>query len=214
MQQAVFHLFQSSFFKSSTIKKFITSSSLMLLAISSVSAQKEDPIPSAEKEPLTEVIFLPTIHRNHLKSKSYSIDHLKVIVQEIKPDFVCTEIVPTSLKTFDLGKKDRRLSLFPEYTEAILPLRNELKYEVIPCSAYSKEINFKTVGVKKMTESHSKKIAKALDKFKGQGKKVLVTFGSGHISGLIKHLSSRKDIKVIDYRPTLQKLNRKNATAK
>jgi len=164
----------------------------MILAISSVSAQKVDPTPSAEKAPLTEVIFLPTIHRNHLKSKSYNIDHLKVIVQEIKPDFVCTEI----------------------YTEAILPLRNELKYEVIPCSAYSKEINFKTVGVKKMTESHSKKIAKALDKFKGQGKKVLVTFGSGHISGLIKHLSSRKDIKVIDYRPTLQKLNRKNATAK
>lgn len=205
MHLLISKLFQHSFLKSSIIKKLTLSSGVIMLASSSVAAQEDsEPMSIKENGVLTEVVFLPTIHRSHLKSKTYSIDHLKAIVREIKPDVICTEILPTGLKAFDAGKKDKRLALFPEYTKAILPLREELKYEVIPCSAYSVKINFRTVGVKKMTESHSEKIAAALDTLKGQGKKVLVTFGGGHINGLIMHLSARKDIKVVDYRPTLQ----------
>lgn len=183
----------------------LTMSALVFSGASAIADEAEKTDSNVEVKPLTEVIFLPTMHSRHLTSKTYSLEHLKAIVRKIKPEFVCTEIVPASLKSFDAGKKDRRLSLFPEYTEVILPMRKELSYEVIPCSAYSKEINFKTVGVKEMTQSHSEKIAAALDNIQGQGKKVLVTFGGGHISGLIQHLSKRKDIKVVDYRIRLSK---------
>lgn len=182
-------------------RSFILSISVLMFKSSPVGAEETKRL-DREVQPkvLTEVIFLGTIHGKHLKSKSYSLGHLEEILRKIHPEIICTEIVPESLKRFDSSGKDGRLSLFPEYTKVILPLREELKYEVIPCSAYSKKINFRTVGVEKMTEAHSKKIAEALDECKGQGKKVLVTFGSGHINGLMKYLKIRKDIKIVDFR--------------
>ena len=167
-------------------------------------AQAQETQPEAKNDP-TEVILLPTIHQNHLKSKDYSLARLETVMREIKPDFVCAEITPTALATNDEGKKDKRLSYFPEYTKVILPLRKELGYEVIPCSAYTQKVNFKTVGVKAMDEAHYALIAKALDEYQGQGKKILITFGSGHIDGLLEHLRLRKDIKIVDYRSELKK---------
>ena len=190
----------------------ITLISSLLIALSSYSSADEAQKPN--EKPVTEVILLPTIHSKHIKAKFYNIEQLKSVMREIKPDIVCTEITPQSLKANDEGKKDRRLSLFPEYTQAILPLREELKYEVIPCSAWTQKVNFRTVGVKKMDEAHYGLIAKALDRFQGQGKKVLITFGGGHINGLLEHLRLRKDIKIIDYRPTLNELQKSQAAPK
>ena len=205
MQQTTSHILINSFLKSSFLRRLVIASSFIATTSSSLLAQEPDFSPIKEKSSLTEVVFLPTIHGRHLKSKTYSLARLEAAVRDIKPEIICSEIVPASLEKFDAGKKDRRLSAFPEYIKVILPLREELKYEVIPCSAYSKEINFRTVGTKKMSKSHSENIAKALDKVTGQGKKVLVTFGGGHISNLIKNLKSRKDISIIDYRPILDK---------
>ena len=87
----------------------------------------------------------------------------------------------------------------------VLPLRKELGYEVIPCSAWTKEVNFTSVGVEKMNEAHFGLIAQALDELEGKGKRVLVTFGGGHIDGLLGMLRLRKDLKIVDYRPTLKK---------
>ena len=190
----------------------LTLISTFLLSFSTTSFADETPT-GTESKKLTELTLLPTIHRNHLKSSFYNLKRLKSVMRDIKPEIVCSEITPPSLKAHDEGKKDRRLSVFPEYIDVILPLRKELKYKVIPCSAWSKEVNFQTVGVKKMTASHYENIAKALDNVKGEGKKVLITFGGGHIDGLLKHLRQRKDIKIIDYRPTLEKLRKEQAKA-
>ena len=70
------------------------------------------------------------------------------------------------------------------------------------------------MGVKAMDKAHYGLIAKALDSNQGQGKKVLVTFGSGHIDGLMEHLRLRKDIKLTDYRPELEKLRKAAAKQK
>ena len=169
---------------------------------------------SEEEKTLTEVVLLPTIHGKHKTSQFYHLERLSSVMRAIKPDIVCSEITPASLKTFDSGKPHRRLSLFPEYTGAILPLRKELGYEVVSCSAWSQKVNFQTVGVKKMDEAHYGLIAKALDRYEGQGKKVLITFGGGHINGLLAQLRERKDIKIVDYRPTLEKLLKEEAQAK
>ena len=185
-----------------TIRPYAFLSSLLIAFISLSYADETEPITNKK---LTELILLPTIHGKHVKSKSYSLLRLEEVMREIKPEIVCTEITPESLKVFEQGQKDRRLSLFPEYTEVILPLQKELGYEVAPCSAWTKEINFRTVGVKKMDEAHFGAIAKTLDRFEGQGKKILITFGGGHIDGLLEHLHLRRDLKIIDYRPTLEK---------
>lgn len=163
---------------------------------------------------LTEVILLPTMHKRHLRDKFYTLERLESVLRDIKPDIVCSEITPLSLETFDQGKKDSRLSLFPEFTQVILPLRKELKYEVIPCSAWSKEVNFQTVGVKAMDKAHSALILKALDRFQGKGKRILVTYGGGHINGIHDNLRSRKDIKITDYRPTLNRLRSEQVKGK
>ena len=183
---------------------------ILLLLLNTNSVAKET-IQEQSKEKLTEVIFLPTIHSNHLKSTSYSLSRLEEVLREIKPDTICTEIVPSSLAKHNKGEKDKRLSLFPEYMKVILPLQDELKYKVIPCSAYSPKVNFRTVGVAKMTKAHSEKISAHLDTCKGEGKKVLITFGGGHISGLVKHLSTRTDINITDYRPILNKQIKKTS---
>jgi len=197
------------------MKKYLAIVVTLFSSLLIYSSAHADENPTLSKDDtLTEVILLPTIHRNHERSKTYSIEFLSSIMQKIKPDIVCSEITPESLQAYDAKKPASRLNFFPEYTKSILPLRKELGYTVIPCSAYSKEVNFKTVGVKTMSKAHSKNIAKALDKIQGQGKKVLVTFGGGHISNILKNLTSRKDIKIIDYRKTLTRLQKDQFKAK
>ena len=180
---------------------------LSCLFIASSACAQETP-DQKDTAGITELVLLPTIHRNHEKTKFYTLKRLETVIRDIKPEIVCTEITPPSLETYDKGKQDPRLSLFPEYTKVILPLRKELKYKVVPCSAYTKKINFRTVGIKAMDKAHYSRIAETLDHYQGQGKKILITFGSGHINGLLEHLRLRKDIKIIDYRPTLEKLRK------
>ena len=175
-------------------------------------AESKEPV--AQNTALTEVILLPTLHRRHLSDKFYNLERLESVVREIKPDVVCCEITPPSLKNFDQGKKDSRLSLFPEFTKVILPLRKDLKYEVIPCSAWSSEVNFQTVGIQAMDKAHSALILEALDRFQGTGKRILVTYGGGHIDGIWENLRLRKDIQITDYRPALKELRNEQAKGK
>ena len=160
-------------------------------------------ISATAEEKLTKVILLPTIHKRHLQSETYNLKKLETIVRELAPDFICTEITPSSLEKYDSGQKAARLSFFPEYTRVILPLRKELNYTVLPCSAWSKNVNFQTIGVKKMTTAHSKNILRYLDTYQGEGKTILVTFGSGHINGIKELLGDREDLELTDYRKKL-----------
>jgi len=56
-----------------------------------------------------------------------------------------------------------------------------------------------------MDEAHYQLVAKALDKHANQGKRIIISFGSGHINGLLSHLRKREDINIIDYRVNLRK---------
>ena len=135
----------------------------------------------------------------------YNLERLAKIITEIKADIICAEITPQSFANINAGRNDRRIQLFPEYTEVILKLDKELNYQIIPCSAWKENRNFQTVGIAAMDEAHYELIAKALDKYSGQGKRVLITFGGGHIDGLLSRLRKRNDINIIDYRPEIIK---------
>ena len=166
----------------------------------------EAPIP--DKEPIglkNKIYLLPTIHSRHLKKgEFYNLKHLAWVISEIKADIICAEITPQALDKVKAGKKDRRLSCLPEYTEVILKLQKDLGYNIIPCSAWTAERNFKTIGVKAMSDAHYEFIAKALDTHTNQQKRIIISFGSGHISNLLTHLRKRDDIYIIDYRVNLK----------
>jgi len=65
-----------------------------------------------------------------------------------------------------------------------------------------------------MDEAHYKLIGEALDKYSKQKKRIAITFGGGHINGLLEHLRKRDDIKIIDYRPTLKKQKEEHLKSK
>ena len=168
---------------------------------------------AAESAEKTKVTLVPTIHRGHLKKGAfYSTKRLEAIITELKPDVICTEITRTSLININAKKPDKRITYFPEYTKAIIPLREKLGFIISPCSAWTPERNFQTIGVKGMDAAHYKLIAKALDKY--SGKNIVITFGSGHINGLILQLKKRTDIEIIDFRPELAKLQKQEQLKK
>lgn len=166
-----------------------------------------EPSPSeAEKTTINQVILLPTIHGNHVrKHEYYNLQRLTQFITEIKADIICAEITPHSFANIIAARRDRRVELFPEYTKVILMLDKKLNYQIIPCSAWRADRNFQTVGIAAMDKAHYALIAKALDKYSGQGKRILITFGGGHIDGLLARLRKRNDINIIDYRPEIIK---------
>ena len=168
---------------------------------------REDPgRGEAETITINQVILLPTIHGNHLrKGEYYNLQRLAEFITEIKADIICAEITPQSFENIMAGRRDSRVALFPEYTEVILKLDKKLNYQIIPCSAWKADRNFQTVGLAAMDQAHYELIAKVLDKFSGQGKRILMTFGGGHIDGLMARLRRRNDIHMIDYRPEMMK---------
>lgn len=94
-----------------------------------------------------EVVVMGMIHSGHSRSGPYDIDHLKQILRKVKPDYVLTEIPPdrlaTATKQFkETGKiSEMRVRVFPEYTDALFPLTKEMKFEIIPCAAWSTQMN-------------------------------------------------------------------------
>jgi len=168
---------------------------------------QEDPGRSeADEITLNQVILLPTIHGNHLrKQEYYNLQRLTEFITDIKADIICAEITPQSFANIIAGRSDSRIELFPEYTHVILMLDKKLNYQIIPCSAWRADRNFQTVGIAAMDQAHYELITQALDKFSGQGKRILITFGGGHIDGLLRRLRKRDDINIIDYRPEMIK---------
>ena len=176
---------------------------LILSMVLMVTAQELKP-PVLESK--NEVILMPTIHSGHKKEgEFYNLERLASAVSKVRPDIICTEITPKSFGKVQAGKRDKRLSFLPEYTEVILKLQKKLNYEIIPCSAWTAKLNYKTVGLKAMDNAHYELIAKALDTYTNQQKRILITFGSGHMDGLLEHLRKRQDIHIVDYRIELKK---------
>lgn len=94
-----------------------------------------------------EVIVMGMIHDQHRTSKLYGIERVQSFIRTIDPDFILCEIPPdrldTALRQFDeTGKVDEpRVRRFPEYVEALFPLRREMHFTIVPCAAWTKAMS-------------------------------------------------------------------------
>jgi hypothetical protein len=90
-----------------------------------------------------EVVVMGMIHGNHRTSESYGVEVIRQWVRDIDPDYILCEIPPDRLGTAlaEYEKTGRisesRVSRFPEYVDAIIPLMDELHFELIPCAAWT-----------------------------------------------------------------------------
>lgn len=94
-----------------------------------------------------EVIVMGMVHSSHRRPGPYDIEHLKQIIRNVKPDFVLTEIPPDRMETASKqfsdtgGITEARVRVFPEYTDALFPLTKEMQFQIIPCAAWTTEMN-------------------------------------------------------------------------
>ncbi len=128
------------------IQLLMCSMSLLLAA-----CQGQEPVARSEPEigetaPKSEVLVLGMIHSGHRDSPTYGIDVVREIVRAANPDFILAEIPPDRLEAALESYRatgvvrEARVERFPEYTDAIIPLMEELGFEIIPCAAWTKEM--------------------------------------------------------------------------
>lgn len=60
-------------------------------------------------------------------------------------------------------------------------------------------------GWDNINKKHYGYIAQALDEHQGEGKRILITYGAGHKGWFLKQLRQRKDIKIIETKPFLDR---------
>ena len=111
------------------------------------------------------VIVMGMIHSGHRVNEVYGLERIKAVVRQVNPDFVLTEIPPDRL---DAAAKqyretgaitESRVRVFPEYTDALFPLTKDkkLKFEIVPCAAWTKEMNeSRRATMAKLKTSHAK----------------------------------------------------------
>lgn len=89
--------------------------------------------PSAAR---TRVIVLGTLHGGHLDSELWGLEQLRETIRRIDPDVICVELADdnllAALETWSAGKvvEDKRVLKFPEYVQVVLPLMDEMGFEV------------------------------------------------------------------------------------
>ena len=115
----------------------------LILLISSCNETTSNDHKEAEEKPENEVLVLGTIHGGHLTDSVYNTEYLEKLIKEIQPDYILTEIPPSSFKeAMDGFKKndsisESRVSRFPEYTDVVFPLSKEMNFEIIPTAGWS-----------------------------------------------------------------------------
>lgn len=94
-----------------------------------------------------QVVMLGMIHDGHLTSAKYSLEHLRALIRDIKPDYVLTEIPPNRLDAAMMGFRDTgkvtepRAGVFPEYVDVLFPLSAEMDFEIIGVAAWNTHMN-------------------------------------------------------------------------
>lgn len=92
------------------------------------------------------VLVLGTIHSGHESSENFGLDVLAEMLRAYRPDFVLTEIPPdrfhqAAAEFAAHGTiQEARVSRFPEYTQVIFPLQQELGYEIVPCAGWTRKM--------------------------------------------------------------------------
>ncbi len=94
----------------------------------------------------TEVIILGMIHGAHKDSQRYSLDRLRNIIRDIDPDIILTEIpagraeeaLASYRKTGSVT--ETRTRAFPEYTDVIIPLHDEIGFWLVGTAGWTEDI--------------------------------------------------------------------------
>ena len=87
------------------------------------------------------------IHGGHLTSDRWGLDQVESTIRNFRPDAICVEIPPNRWErvwrdyTERRVVEDPRTVRFPEYNDRILALAVEMGIEVIPCAAWTTEMN-------------------------------------------------------------------------
>ncbi len=107
-----------------------------------------------------EVLILGMIHDRHLASERYSTDYLRKLFQVIEPDYVLTEMPPNrfeqAVKSFQatgvIGED--RIARFAEYREALFPLMQTMKFQIIPTAGWNSHMNdYRNKALKQLSEN-------------------------------------------------------------
>ena len=100
----------------------------------------------ASRSKSNRVYVFGTLHRRHLTSEAYSLAVFEAAIRAAQPDVILTEIPPdrveTAIRTFrTIGTVDEpRTSVFPEYTDVVIPLLKPQGWRVIGCAAWTPDI--------------------------------------------------------------------------
>lgn len=92
--------------------------------------------PTQPTIPRTRVIVLGTLHDGHLDSELWGLEQLRETIRRIDPDVVCVELADdnllAALETWESGKvvEDERVLKFPEYVQVVLPLMDEMGFQI------------------------------------------------------------------------------------
>ncbi len=84
------------------------------------------------------------IHGRHRTSVTYDIDRINDLVRAVDPDYILCEIPPDRLETALREYRQEgvisepRVKVFPEYVDAIIPLSEDMPFELIPCAGWTK----------------------------------------------------------------------------
>ena len=121
---------------------------------------------ATEDQDKNTVIVMGMIHSGHRKHEVYNIERVQDLVRKIKPDYVLTEIPPDRLAAAEKQFRDTgqitepRVRVFPEYTDALFPLTKEMDFKVIPCAAWTEEMNnSRRATMKKLKTTHADQYA-------------------------------------------------------
>lgn len=221
----------------------------------------------------TEVYVLGTIHSGHRDSELYSLAVLESAIRKAGPDVILTEIPPDriaqAISSFAAtGTIDEpRTRVFPEYTDVVFPLSNEMDFEIIGTAGWTPQIaddrrvaldqiandparaeqwsehlaarrayarrvdgrgddpkfihtdefdqlveeayrpyqdhfdaDLGAGGWTEINRAHTDLIVEALGQIAGQGKRVLITFGTAHKYKIIRRLKEQPGIVLLDSR--------------
>ncbi|MDZ4379411.1 MAG: YncE family protein, partial [Xanthomonadaceae bacterium] len=95
----------------------------------------------------TEVAVLGMIHGDHRSSSNWSLDAVRAAITRYRPDVVIAEIAPDRWPRIwrDYAERgvieDSRVLRFPEYTDALLPLKVRMGFAVEPGAAWTQEMS-------------------------------------------------------------------------
>lgn len=92
--------------------------------------------PTQPKVQKTRVFILGTLHGGHLDSELWGLDQVRETIRRINPDVIGLELADDNLaavlETWTANKtvEDERALRFPEYVQVVLPLMDEMDFDV------------------------------------------------------------------------------------